>query len=117
MVFIHSLNQLPNVNLPERLKSFLKKQINAPLSKEDQADLKVSLIFFDDEPNADTSVTDRTCLEHAIRYPEFVLEAPDNHCLSLTITDDAGSGVYLLFPKDCPYPGLSALADQAESSD
>ena len=34
-------------------------------------------------------------------------QALDNHCLTLSITDQAGSGLYLLFPCDTQCPELT----------
>jgi hypothetical protein len=49
-----------------------------------------------------------------LAFPEMILSAPEDHVLILLITDQAGSGLYLLYPKTTQCPELQALAQRAD---
>ena len=55
-------------------------------------------------------------IHHLIANPEFVVRLTDEYYLMLSITEDNGNGIYLLFHPNCPLGGIDKLMSMAESS-
>ena len=54
-------------------------------------------------------------IHHLIANPEFVVHLTDEYYLMLSITEDNGNGIYLLFHPECPLKGIDTLMSMAES--
>ncbi|HBB0698258.1 TPA: hypothetical protein RHW85_001919 [Escherichia coli] len=53
-------------------------------------------------------------IHHLIANPEFVVRLTDEYYLMLTITEDNGNGIYLLFHPNCSLGGIDTLMSMAE---
>ena len=126
MIIISQLPSLDSLPLSQSLKTFLNQHlIEFPFGSKETAQhiwatLDNHLVFLNPEDklllSSDPSDL-RVSIQHInrlIECPEYVLNAPDNHCLALVITDQAGSGLYLLFSKDTQCPVLQSLMSKAE---
>ena len=126
MIIISQLPSLDSLPIPQSLKTFLNQHlIQSPFGSQETAQhvwatLDNHLVFLNSEDKLFLS-SDPTDLKVPIQHihrliecPEYVLNAPDNYCLALVITDQEGSGLYLLFPKDTQCPVLQSLISKAE---
>lgn len=112
--------------LPSKLASFLNQHlIQEPFGSQENAqatweELNNLLVVLNPEDRLIETASiheldlPSETVQLLIQYPEFLLNAPDDHCLSLLITDQSGSGVYLLFPKSTQCPLLQSLLLEGE---
>ncbi|WP_212737409.1 hypothetical protein, partial [Escherichia coli] len=54
-------------------------------------------------------------IHQLIANPEFVVRLTDDYYLMLSVTEDNGNGIYLLFHPDCTLKGIDLLISMAES--
>ena len=93
--------------------SLLKTELVLPFEDEYSAmsfwdEVGVTLIYV--EPDDVLNV-----IHQLIANPEFVVRLTDDYYLMLSVTEDNGNGIYLLFHPDCPLKGIDLLISMAES--
>ena len=49
-----------------------------------------------------------------MQIQKFVVRLTDDYYLMLSVTEDNGNGIYLLFHPDCPLKGIDLLVSMAE---
>jgi hypothetical protein len=121
MITLTHLEQLATVPVPEPLKTFLHDQlITQPFGtlKDAQAawqllDNRLILLDPHDDPYTHPDLPSQSVVQQ-LAFPEMILCAPEDHVLILIIIDQAGSGLYLLYPKTIQCPELQALARWAD---
>ncbi|POT60129.1 hypothetical protein C3432_01410 [Citrobacter amalonaticus] len=99
----------------------LRKELILPFDDESSAmnfwgEVGVTLMYI--EPGDVTEDINRHVLDvihHLIANPEFVVRLTDEYYLMLSITEDNGNGIYLLFHPSCSLGGIGALMPMAES--
>ena len=122
MQSISQPSQLATLSVSPALKAFLKDHlINHPFGNLENAEQfwhknPTQLILL--EPLDQLQHLSNTLLIHQLHqlthFPEYVLKAPDNHFLTVTITGQSGSGLYLLFPDNIQIEALQQLKRLAE---
>jgi len=111
MIFIPSWPGDFNLDLPPYVQQLLMEELTKPFTSESEAiqywsDYSGTLIVLEAEDdqcllNTLTAET-RSQIEFALTYPEFTNPLGNEHLLSLAITADDGTGIYLLAHRDCP---------------
>jgi hypothetical protein len=120
MKFISNWQDLPSLLLPDSVMTVLKKELILPFDDEYSAmnfwdEVGVTLMS---NPMMFLKILKRHVLDvihHLIANPEFVVRLTDDYYLMLSITEDNGNGIYLLFHPDCPLKGIDLLMSMAES--
>ena len=120
MKFISNWQDLPSLLLPDPVMTVLKKELILPFDDESSAmnfwgEVGVALIYIEpgDVPE-DIKRHVMDVIHHLIVKPEFVVCLSDEYYLMLSITEDNGNGVYLLFHPNCPLDGIDTLMSMAE---
>ena len=116
MITLKNISQLDNLPIPPHLKAYLQDQlINQPFDNLIDAQqfwqasfTQLILLEASDQLQSlkDTLPNHYHQLTH---FPEYILKAPNDHFLALTITDQAGGGCYLLFPDSTQIEELQQL--------
>jgi hypothetical protein len=121
MITLKDLSQLENLPIPSHLKAYLQDQlINQPFdnlvdTKQFWQESFTQLILL--EPSDQRQSIKNTLPNHyhqLTHFPEYILKAPNDHFLALTVTDQAGGGCYLLFPDSTQIEELQQLKRIAE---
>ncbi|HCJ9590547.1 hypothetical protein H0481_09120 [Escherichia coli] len=101
--------------------SLLKTELVLPFEDEYSAmsfwdEVGVTLIYVepDDEPEGIKPQV-LNVIHQLIANPEFVVRLTDDYYLMLSVTEDNGNGIYLLFHPDCTLKGIDLLISMAES--
>lgn len=121
MKFVSNWQDLPSLLLPDSVMTVLRKELILPFGDESSAmnfwgEVGVTLMYI--EPGDVTEDINRHVLDvihHLISNPEFVARLTDEYYLMLSITEDNGNGIYLLFHPSCSLCGIDALMPMAES--
>ncbi|WP_258041579.1 hypothetical protein [Citrobacter amalonaticus] len=121
MKFVSNWQDLPSLLLPDSVMTVLRKELILPFDDESSAmnfwgEVGVTLMYI--EPGDVTEDINRHVLDvihHLIANPEFVVRLTDEYYLMLSITEDNGNGIYLLFHPSCSLGGIGALMPMAES--
>jgi len=121
MITLTNIEQLATLPVSAPVRTFLHDQlITQPFGTLEAATaawqpLDNRLIILDplDDPYTHPDVPGALIVEQ-LAFPEIILSAPEDHVLILLITDQAGSGLYLLYPKTTQCPELLALARWAD---
>ncbi|EOH3176293.1 hypothetical protein ABKV78_22520 [Enterobacter asburiae] len=121
MKFISNWQDLPSLLLPDSVMTVLRKELILPFDDELSAmnfwcEVGVTLMYI--EPGDVPEDIKRHVLDvihHLIANPEFVVHLTDEYYLMLSITEDNGNGIYLLFHPECPLKGIDTLMSMAES--
>ncbi|HHA2012391.1 TPA: hypothetical protein ACOEMP_000259 [Enterobacter hormaechei subsp. hoffmannii] len=120
MKYVSNWQDLPSLLLPDPVMTVLKKELILPFDDESSAmnfwgEVGVTLIYI--EPGDVPEDIKRHVLDvihHLIVNPEFVVRLTDEYYLMLSITEDNGNGVYLLFHPNYPLDGIDTLMSMAE---
>ncbi|MCK6836527.1 hypothetical protein L8S32_06610 [Enterobacter asburiae] len=120
MKIVSDWQGLPSLHLPESVMSALRKELILPFDDESAAmnfwdEVGVTLMYI--EPGDVPEDIKRHVLDviyHIIANPEFVVRLTDDYYLMLSITEDNGNGIYLLFHPNCPLNGIDTLMSMAE---
>ncbi len=121
MKFVSNWQDLPSLLLPESVMSLLKTELVLPFEDEYSAmsfwdEVGVTLIYIEpDEVPEDIKAQVLNVIHQLIANPEFVVRLTDDYYLMLSVTEDNGNGIYLLFHPDCPLKGIDLLISMAES--
>ncbi|EFE7871580.1 TPA: hypothetical protein KXY74_001860 [Escherichia coli] len=101
--------------------NLLKTELVLPFEDEYSAmsfwdEVGVTLIYVepDDEPEGIKPQV-LNVIHQLIANPEFVVRLTDDYYLMLSVTEDNGNGIYLLFHPDCTLKGIDLLISMAES--
>lgn len=120
MKIISRWQNLPSLSLPDSVTTILIKELVLPFDNESSAinfwgDVGVSLIYI--EPGDTPAYIESHVLNiiyQLIANPEFVVRLTDDFYLMLSVTEDNGNGVYLLFHPECPLEGVDSLMSIAD---
>lgn len=121
MKFVSNWRDLPSLLLPESVMSLLKTELALPFEDEYSAmsfwdEVGVTLIYVEpDDVPEDIKVQVLNVIHQLIANPEFVVRLTDDYYLMLSVTEDNGNGIYLLFHPDCALKGIDLLISMAES--
>ncbi|HCN8897043.1 TPA: hypothetical protein N6636_004086 [Escherichia coli] len=101
--------------------NLLKTELVLPFEDEYSAmsfwdEVGVTLIYVepDDEPEGIKPQV-LNVIHQLIANPEFVVRLTDDYYLMLSVTEDNGNGIYLLFHPDCTLKGIDLLISMTES--
>lgn len=123
MHIISRWQKLASLPLSENVMMLLKNELLLPFEQDESVistfweEPGVTLIYI--EPNDTPEMIADTWLSAvlwAIDNPEFVIRLTSDYYLMLSVTDDSGAGIYLLFQPECPLKGITQLVNIAESS-
>lgn len=121
MKFVSSWQDLPSLLLPVSVMTVLRKELILPFDDESSAmnfwgEVGVTLMYIEpgDVPE-DIKQHVLDVIHYLIANPEFVVRLTDQYYLMLSITEDNGNGIYLLFHPNCPLGGIDTLMSMAES--
>ena len=97
-----AINSLP---LGNKVKSALMEVLVEPFNgieetTEQWAELDCRLVMLEAADKTDSPVDDHHRVSDLVDHPEFIETLNEDWLLALTITDQAGSGIYLLYRKD-----------------
>ncbi|EMV1929334.1 hypothetical protein AABX21_002750 [Shigella sonnei] len=101
--------------------SLLKTELVLPFEDEYSAmsfwdEVGVTLIYVEpDDVPEDIKAQVLNVIHQLIANPEFVVRLTDDYYLMLSVTEDNGNGIYLLFHPDCHLKGIDLLISMAES--
>lgn len=121
MKIVSDWQGLPSLHLPESVMSALRKELILPFDDESAAmnfwdEVGVSLIYIEPKDAPEYIKLHVMDLIHQLMVnPEFVVRLTDEYYLMLSITEDNGNGIYLLFHPECPLKGIDTLMSMAES--
>ena len=121
MKFVSNWQDLPSLLLPESVMSLLKTELVLPFEDEYTAmifwdEVGVTLIYVEpDDVPEDIKAQVLNVIHQLIANPEFVVRLTDDYYLMLSVTEDNGNGIYLLFHPDCLLKGIDLLISMAES--
>lgn len=121
MKFVSNWQDLPSLLLPESVMSLLKTELVLPFEDEYSAmsfwdEVGVTLIYVEpDDVPEDIKAQVLNVIHQLIANPEFVVRLTDDYYLMLSVTEDNGNGIYLLFYPDCTLKGIDLLISMAES--
>ena len=121
MKFVSSWKDLPSLLLPDSVMTVLRKELILPFDDEFSArnfwcEVGVTLMYIEpDDVPEDFKRHLLDVIHHLIANPEFVVHLTDEYYLMLSITEDNGNGIYLLFHPNCPLGGIDKLMSMAES--
>ena len=121
MKIISGCQSLSSLSLPDAVMTILIKELVLPFDDEGSAmnfwgEVGVSLMYI--EPGDTPAYIESHVLNiiyQLIANPEFVVQLTDDFYLMLSVTEDNGNGVYLLFHPECPLEGIDSLMSIAES--
>ncbi|MFV4847293.1 hypothetical protein ACNJKD_13415 [Edwardsiella tarda] len=121
MKYVSNWQDLPSLLLPDPVMTILRKELILPFDDESSAmnfwdEVGVKLMYI--EPNdvpEDIKLHVLDLIHQLMVNPEFVVRLTDEYYLMLSITEDNGNGVYLLFHPNCPLDGIDTLMSMAES--
>ncbi|MCL5636001.1 hypothetical protein M5Y66_16130 [Enterobacter vonholyi] len=120
MKFVSSWKDLPSLLLPDSVMTVLRKELILPFDDEFSArdfwgEVGVTLMYIEpDDVPEDFKRHVLDVIHHLIANPEFVVRLTDKYYLMLSITEDNGNGVYLLFHPNCSLVGIDTLMSMAE---
>ena len=120
MKFISNWQDLPSLLLPDSVMTVLRKELILPFNDEFSArnfwgEVGVTLMYIEpDDVPEDFKRHLLDVIHHLIANPEFVVRLTDEYYLMLTITEDNGNGIYLLFHPNCSLGGIDTLMSMAE---
>ncbi|BEA53322.1 hypothetical protein VEE32_11660 [Escherichia coli] len=100
--------------------SLLKTELVLPFEDEYSAmsfwdEVGVTLIYVEpDDAPEDIKAQVLNVIHQLIANPEFAVRLTDDYYLMLSVTEDNGNGIYLLFHPDCHLKGIDLLISMAE---
>lgn len=122
MQIISSWNDLSLLPLPQTVNFVLMQELLSPFEQnEDEAqrfwsENGVQLIYIERTDDlSDIEAAIKSVIKMAAEYPEFVVCLAEDYFLLLSITEDSGAGVYLLFHPQCSIHNITHLVEIAES--
>lgn len=121
MKFVSKWQDLPSLLLPDSVMTVLRIELILPFDDESSAmnfwgEVGVTLIYIErGDVSEDIKRNVLDVIHHLISNPEFVVRLTDEYYLMLSITEDNGNGIYLLFHPSCPLDGIDTLMSMAES--
>jgi hypothetical protein len=121
---INTWNELKTLDVPVNILNQIYQHLVEPFDgvEQDAMDMwqALSVTFIHIEPsdcaallNSLDDVTTNQ-LNFILDYPECISKLDDGYYLALAITNDDGSGVYLLFNQSCNYLRLTQLIEIAQ---
>jgi hypothetical protein len=121
---INTWSELKTLDIPVHVLNHIYQHLLEPFDGVEQDAMamwqELSVTFISIEPSdgvtllteSDDETTNK--LNFTLEYPEWVSRLDDGYYLALAITNDDGSGVYLLFNQSCNYLGLTQLIEIAQ---
>lgn len=121
MQIISSWNDLSLLPLTQSINEKLIQELLLPFEQNEHkaqcfwSENSVQLIYIERADNlSDIQVAIKSVVERAAEYPEFVVCLAEDYFLLLSITDDSGAGIYLLFHPQCQIHNITHLMEIAE---
>ncbi|ARD38620.1 hypothetical protein F8538_09695 [Edwardsiella ictaluri] len=122
MQIISDWNDLSLLPLSQTVSAALIKELLQPFEQSEHkaqcfwSENGVQLIYIERTDDlSDIADAIKSVIEMAAEYPEFVVCLAEDYYLLLSITEDSGAGVYLLFHRQSQIDNITHLMEIAES--
>ncbi|MFL1906580.1 hypothetical protein [Plesiomonas shigelloides] len=121
MQIISNWNDLSLLPLSQTVNAVLMQELLLPFEQNEHeaqrfwSENGVQLIYIERADDlSDIEAAIKSVIEMAAENPEFVVCVAEDYFLLLSITEDSGAGVYLLFHPQCSIHNITHLVEIAE---